>query len=382
MKKTFEIAKIIHRYLLGEISEEEQFLLDEWVEQSEHHQEMLREFRRMEYLDENILRHSLFDSKKGLRKFEERKRRALRRLRWVRVASVAAVVCCVASVALFLSRRADERKEIARIEAPIVPGGYRAVLVLDNGQHVELSDEAALKVKEKSAVISVEDNHIVYPKEDSIQIEAVNRVFTPRGGEYSLELSDGTNVWLNADSELRYPVRFKGDCREVEITGEAYFEVAKNADRPFVVYADGMKIRVLGTSFNVRAYENEKRQTTLIEGSVEVAYGSQQVKIVPGQQVMLSENRLVVREVNTWIDTGWKNGLFVFEEQPLTEVFRELERWYDVHIFIANEEIKRLKFTSDFPRYEDIDRVLRIIELAACVKCEVRERTIVVRADN
>ena len=143
-----------------------------------------------------------------------------------------------------------------------------------------------------------------------------------------------------------------------------------------------MKIRVLGTSFNVRAYENEKRQTTLIEGSVEVAYGSQQVKIVPGQQVMLSENRLVVREVNTWIDTGWKNGLFVFEEQPLTEVFRELERWYDVHIFIANEEIKRLKFTSDFPRYEDIDRVLRIIELAACVKCEVRERTIVVRADN
>ena len=382
MKKTFEIAKIIHRYLLGEISEEEQFLLDEWVEQSEHHQEMLREFRRMEYLDENILRHRLFDSKKGLRKFEERKRRALRRLRWVRVASVAAVVCCVASVALFLSRRADERKEIARIEAPIVPGGYRAVLVLDNGQHVELSDEAALKVKEKSAVISVEDNHIVYPKEDSIQIEAVNRVFTPRGGEYSLELSDGTNVWLNADSELRYPVRFKGDCREVEITGEAYFEVAKNADRPFVVYADGMKIRVLGTSFNVRAYENEKRQTTLIEGSVEVAYGSQQVKIVPGQQVMLSENRLVVREVNTWIDTGWKNGLFVFEEQPLTEGFRELERWYDVHIFIANEEIKRLKFTSDFPRYEDIDRVLRIIELAACVKCEVRERTIVVRADN
>ena len=381
MKNTFEIARIIHDYLLGEISEEEQRLLDEWVRQSERHREMLIGFRGREYWDRKERGHRAFSFEKGYRKFEARKRRELRRARWMRVAMVAAVVCCVVSGSVFWLWRSERqgKHEIAPVEIPIVPGERRAVLVLDNGQRVKLSGGSDLKVEEKSTVISIKDNHIVYSREDSLKIEAVNRVYTPRGGEYSLELSDGTIVWLNAESELSYPVRFKNDCREVEVNGEAYFEVAKCVDRPFIVNANGMRIRVLGTSFNVRAYEGEERQTTLVEGCVEVAYGEQRVKINPGQQVALNNGHLEVRQVDIHIYSGWKSGRFVFEDHPLAEVLRELERWYDVQIVVEDERVEQLKFTSDFPRYEDIDKVLDIIELATCVKFEVRGRTITVR---
>lgn len=381
MKKTFETARIIHDYLLGEISEEEQRLLDKWVQQSERHREMLKGFQGREYWDRKERRHRVFSFEKGYQKFEARRRRETRRVGWVRMAIVAAVVSCVVCGSVFWLWRFEWQNKMARVEIPIVPGERRAVLVLDNGQRVELSDGSDLKVKEKSTMILIKGSHIVYSREDSLRIEAVNRVYTPRGGEYSLELSDGTIVWLNSASELSYPVRFKEDSREVKINGEAYFDVAKNVDRPFIVNANGMKIKVLGTSFNVRAYEDEERQTTLVEGCVEVTFGNQRVKINPGQQVVLDRGHLEVRQVDVHVYSGWKKGLFVFEDHPLTSVLRELERWYDVRIVVEDERIEQLKFTSDFPRYENIDKVLGIIELATCVKFEVRERTITVRME-
>ena len=207
-----------------------------------------------------------------------------------------------------------------------------------------------------------------------------NEIHVQKGGHANtLVLSDGTKVILNAATTFKYPTSFGEKNRMVYLEGEAYFEVAKCVDRPFIVNANGMRIRVLGTSFNVRAYEGEERQTTLVEGCVEVAYGEQRVKINPGQQVALNNGHLEVRQVDIHIYSGWKSGRFVFEDHPLAEVLRELERWYDVQIVVEDERVEQLKFTSDFPRYEDIDKVLDIIELATCVKFEVRGRTITVR---
>ncbi|HJA13860.1 MAG TPA: FecR domain-containing protein [Candidatus Butyricimonas faecavium] len=380
MKDTFDMAEIIHRYLLGEISEEEQYLLNKWVKQRGRHQEMLREFCDREYWDKSILRHQLFCFDRGYRKFDERRRRVIRRVRRMWVATAVAILSCVVSGTIFLLR-SDYQKgnDLVRQEIPIVPGERRAVLILDNGQQVELSKGAIFKIKEKSTVISIEDKYIIYPKEDTSHVEASHRIYTPRGGEYSLELSDGTIVWLNAESELSYPVKFKGDERKVEVKGEAYFEVVKNPDKPFIVKTNGMEIRVLGTSFNVRAYAGEVQQTTLIEGCVEVVYGEQQVKVTPGYQVVLVDNCLEVQKVDTYVCMGWKNGLFVFDDHPLVEVLRELERWYDVQIEVKDEKIKQLKFTSDIPRYKNIRKVLDIIELAVCVSFEVKGRTIVVQ---
>lgn len=384
MKDSFKIAEVIHNYLFGEISKEERTVLNEWLEQSGKHREMLESFRQKGYVDEKIIQHRIFNAKRGYRKFEESKKRRNRRIRFIRIVSVAAVFCCVVSVTTFLLWNSDKREytELVQTETSIIPGGYRAILILDGGQNVELAESSTLKVTGKSTEVTVRDNRVIYVPEDTVNMSAINRVYTPRGGEYNLELSDGTKVWLNAETELRYPVRFQKDRREVEVVGEAYFEVAKDANRPFIVHASGMNTRVLGTSFNVKAYTGEERQTTLVKGRVEVSYGTQRVKISPGEQVTLKGEELEVQEVDTQVSTGWKNGLFVFDDQSLENVLQELGRWYDVHIFIANEGVKQLKFTSNFPRYENIDRVLDIIELAACVKCEIKGRTIVVRKDN
>lgn len=384
MRDSFKIAEVIHDYLFGEIAEEERGVLNEWLEQSGKHRDMLEHFRQKGYVDEKMIQHRIFNAKKGYRKFEESKKQRNHRIRFIRMVSVAAVCCCVISVTVFLWWNSDKREyiDVARTDTPIVPGGYRAILILDDGQNVELAEASTLKVTGRSTEVTVKDNRVVYVPEDTVSEFAINRVYTPRGGEYNLELADGTKVWLNAETELRYPVRFQKDRREVEVFGEAYFEVAKDASRPFIVHACGMSTRVLGTSFNVKAYAGEERQTTLVEGRVEVSYGTRRVKISPGEQVTLKGEELEVRKVDTQVSTGWKNGLFIFDDQPLENVLQELGRWYDVHIFIANEEVKQLKFTSNFPRYENIERVLNIIELAACVKCEIKGRTIVVRIDN
>ena len=384
MKNTFDIARIIHNYLIGEISEDEQHILKEWVKQSDRHRDMLRGFRGVEYWDEKKLKHQVFDFEKGYLKFEKRKQQRVRRLKWMHVAAVAAVFCGIVCGSFWwlLKFKQQEEMKVAQMEIPITPGERRAVLVLDNGQRVELSHGSILNVKEKSTIVSIKDDHIVYSTDDSLKTEAFHSVYTPRGGEYSLELSDGTVIWLNSESELSYPVQFKGDCREVEIRGEAYFAVAKNKNRPFIVNANGIKVRVLGTSFNVRVYENEERQVTLLDGSVEVASGNQRKKINPGQQVALNHGRLEVRQVAVHADVGWKKGLFVFDDHLMADVLHELERWYDVQIVVEDEDIKQLKFTSDFPRYENIDKVLNILELAACIKFEVVGRTITVQKDK
>ena len=167
--------------------------------------------------------------------------------------------------------------------------------------------------------------------------------------------ADCTRVWLNAASELMYPDHFSADQRKVVLKGEAYFEVTKDVKRPFSVVLGDMEVKVLGTSFNVSAYPGVKRQTTLIEGQV--------------------------ASVNVMNYVGWKEHRFVYENKLLEEVLEDLERWYDVEVFVMHDEIRNLHLTANLPRYENMDKVLEIIEYAACVKFEVKGRTVMVRRD-
>ena len=162
------------------------------------------------------------------------------------------------------------------------------------------------------------------------------------------------------------------------VEGEVYFEVAKDVSHPFVVTTKQAKVRVLGTSFNVRAYPDEIYRTTLLEGCVEVLYKKDVVKLQPHEQWILDGDVGRVAPVNVRMAASWKNGSFAFDDEPLLNVFQELERWYDVHVFIANEEIREMKFTGIFPRYANMDKVLNIVELATGVSCKVSNRTIVI----
>ena len=181
---------------------------------------------------------------------------------------------------------------------------------------------------------------------------------------------------------MNYPQKFRAENRQVELTGQGYFEVTKNPEKPFIVKVNpAYSVEVLGTTFNVSAYPGVKRQTTLIEGQVAVNWHRQQVVIRPGQQAAETDEGLRVASVNVMNYVGWKEHRFVYENKLLGEVLEDLERWYDVEVFVMHDEIRNLHLTANLPRYENMDKVLEIIEYAAGVKFEGKGRTVVVRRD-
>ena len=325
------------------------------------------------------------DKAKGFQRIVEPVNRGVRRHRLIVLGRWVAVIVLVMTVGLFWMVRDHATSSIPVMQTQeITPGGMKAKLILATGENVLLDTlvldtmtirEAGVMIQKSGGVLTYENSG----KKDERPVKITyNTLDVPRGGEYDVVLEDGTRVWLNADSRLKYPVVFPGNERRVILEGEAYFEVARDTSRPFLVETGIQALRVLGTAFNVCAYPDEIYRTTLLEGCVEVLYKKEVVKLQPNEQWVLDGGVGCVVPVNERMAASWKNGSFAFDDEPLSDVFQELERWYDVHVFIANEEIRDMKFTGIFPRYADMDKVLNIVELATGVSCKVNNRTIVI----
>ena len=208
-----------------------------------------------------------------------------------------------------------------------------------------------------------------------------NTITIPRSGEYKLVLADGTRVWLNSATELRYPVKFAGDTRQVFLKGEAYFEVAADREHPFIVVAPDINVNVVGTGFNVMAYPEEmEAAVTLVHGKVGVQTDHRQQILQPDEQYVYqtTTRRGTVRKVDVSQYVDWKDGILNFDSMPLEELTRRLGRWYDVDFFFVAEELKTLKYSGAFKKYNDIRYVLNIIEEITNVQFVLNERTIVV----
>lgn len=243
-------------------------------------------------------------------------------------------------------------------EFDFVPGGNKATLSLADGQSIELSEQ-------HSGIIS--GDAITYsdgtPLTEAVVSELV--LTTPRGGEYQVTLSDGTKVWLNAASSLTYPSHFTGSHRSVSLRGEAYFEVAKTEDKPFIIRTNEQSIEVLGTKFNVQAYEESVHErTTLVEGSVRVTAKSQNVILKPGQQAQLRGQNLTAKKVDVRDYMAWKDGKFSFDNKPFDEVMAEVGRWYDLKI-IYQSSVPKVELIGDAYRDDRLDLVLEMLELSA-----------------
>ena len=225
----------------------------------------------------------------------------LRKISWVRqVLKYAAILLLPLCVGLFLLTWEQEKVQTVYVEPVIKPGGKLAVLTLSTGKQVELAGNVSAMSEQGAEISNSTDKELVYKQiGDMAPVEEVyNTITIPRGGEYKLVLADGTIVWLNSDSYIRFPVAFSGDKRQVELRGEAYFEVAKNAAKPFIVKISDYDIRVTGTQFNVRNYPGERVATTLVEGSVQLERGKEVQKMFPGQQALLVDGQLVMKEVD------------------------------------------------------------------------------------
>lgn len=381
MDRAYNIAAAIQHYILGEATERERQEVEEWLAASERHRLLMEKFSSEKYISGQLPEYEVFDMNRAYERFRKSKRTWERRRLIIRCCGVAAMICILMGVLVHTKNEQPLVQDTVLMAGVLHPGCSKAILTLAGGEKVLLNDSLHFELVQQAARIEVSGEQINYKEcedcPDSIT-PAINTVMTSRGGEYRLTLADGTKVWLNADSWLEFPVRFVGHQREVKVKGEVFFEVAKDSLHPFVVSTDKAKVRVLGTAFNVRAYPEDAYRTTLLEGSVEIVHRGETVKLKPNEQWILDGEIGQVAVVEPRVVSGWVNGSFAFENELLTVVFQELERWYDVEVFIANAKLEELRFTGIFPRYGSMDKVLEIIGLATGVSCQVNDRAVIV----
>jgi len=310
-----------------------------------------------------------------------------------RYISAAAAILVMMSIGLYYYKhnyQTSSFKEKAKMLNDIAAGSNKAVLTLANGAKISLTGSSIGKVAEQDGSIITKngDGMIAYNNANVISgKEIYNSVSTPRGGQYQLKLPDGTIVWLNAASVLTYPVKFIGKERKVELTGEAYFEVVKNSSKPFKVVTNHQIVEVLGTHFNINDYDEEpEAKTSLIEGSVLIRsaeYPKNQEILVPGEQAVLERisksQPIRVNKIDIEEAIAWKNGYFLFDNEPLESILRKISRWYDVDIdYQGLKSNKIISLSGTLSKYSNASQVLKKLELTGSVQFKIEGRRILV----
>lgn len=386
----FEISEILSRAIAGELNEEEQEKLRLWLEASERHRDLYHRLCSPETAQQKAAAYKRLDSRTALDELLREKalrRRLFLRRRLLRMASAAAVVALVITVgAYFYIHRSDEKLPLVQNEIPVIRAGKpKAILTLASGETMKLSEKTPLQIEQEGLAVIRSDSGLlqyqVTAENPNAGARQYNRIEVPRGGEFTLALSDGTKVWLNADSRLRYPVAFTGETRQVYLEGEAYFEVSHDARHAFIVSTDRANVTVYGTSFNVMDYAGEQEmQVTLVNGSVGVdaTAGGHRLKLLPGEQATLESGRLSKERVNVSRYVSWREGKVVYVSTPLEEMMREMARWYDVDIVFVREQARHILFTGEFIKYDDFNEVLDVLRTTQEVNARVEGRTVMI----
>ncbi len=379
LTERLEIAETFARVLSETATEKEKLKLERWLQEVPDRREELKRIKIG--LGTNPIESP--DMEEMWKEFQRRLPCQKRRSRSVlRYAAILALPLCVATW-MYFEFRTVAPAPVAEFSANITPGKYKARLILGDGRKVDITKETEINIQDEGGIrISSVGSTLRYnvPVDSAVQnVCPYNTLTVPVGGEFAIQLSDGTKVWLNSGSKLKYPVVFQGSQREVEMEGEGYFEVRKNELMPFVVRVNDISVRVLGTAFNVSSYRRQT-VTTLISGKVCLFKGKEQVVLQPGEQaVALAETPgFDIRKVNARNYALWKDGIFWFENEDLNTILENLARWYDVEVFYVNPELKELRFSVEMKRYESIETVLRKIEYTRKVRFMLRGRTVCV----
>lgn len=284
--------------------------------------------------------------------------------------------------------KSDNTQQLAKqhnSNIKIQPGTDKAILTISDGRIITLDSAGnGIVATQSNTVISNNNNQLVYCNDKKIDLNSIplfNTISTPMGGQYQVLLSDGTKVWLNASSSLSFPVNFYGGERKVELTGEAYFEVAKNKASPFIVKVRDMDVKVLGTHFNIMSYTDEDRiATTLLEGSVSVSKGADSRMMVPGEQLRYYNKGVVEMKSNVDVEqvVAWKNGKFHFDEADIKTIMRQLGRWYNIDVVYEGKAPETL-FGGIIGKKENINQLLKIFELTGRVHFKIEGTKITIK---
>jgi ferric-dicitrate binding protein FerR (iron transport regulator) len=390
-----KLAELLVKELTGELSDKEMEQLA-LFEKEEDKKQIATSVRENAFDAERLERYKSFDVEAARKKvgwkvrFQQRSKKR-NFTRFIRYAAIIAMPLAMAAYMIFM---VDDTQQdmISHVPVEIQPGETKARLYLSDGSTVDLENHSENVIQEKDGSVIEKDvdglNYQSHSKVNKPIRVAENVMVTPRGGEYNLVLSDGTKVWMNAESEIRYPVQFVGKTRRVKVSGEVYFEVAKDLKKPFIVDVNDVAIKVLGTQFNVCAYPDERNiATTLVEGAVrlsakELSGNTTTVDLIPGLQADYDRfsKRVETREVDVESYVAWKNGKFVFEKESLNNIMNRLERWYDLTVFFQNETVKNKRFSLRIDRYGNISDILEKLEQTTDIQFVVKNnKTVLVR---
>lgn len=380
------IVRLLQLYLLGDITEEERQELEDWCKETPQNRNLFEQICQEDLFSKERSVYEKIDDTKALRTFEKHVRKVSTRGfgRWWKYAAVLLLPILV--VGLWkLVYEVEQVPVVTSSVSQIQPGCSRAVLVLDDGRTVFLKEEEEGVISEdKGIMVTGERDRLVYTSSEGKNVDELrfNELEIPCGGEYKVRLADGTLVYLNSATRMKYPVKFDEKERKVYLSGEAYFEVAKDPERPFFVEMEGVEVRVYGTSFNVNTHQKGNVQTVLVKGSIGVKVLSSGMESVirPGQMAEFKQGntKVDVKDVNVAVYTDWKDGIFRFENQRLEDILTVLSNWYDVDIFYQTVSVKELHFSGYMERYKDVSVILEAITLSTGVTFSIQGKTIIV----
>ena len=370
-------------FLSGELDEREEENVRVWLEASQEnrnaYESLMKDYLRIRWVQEDV--HIREEQAKKIIFSSLKKKRNL-----TPYYGVAASIAVLLIVTLFFFIREDKQVVSEKlVVSEIKPIQSKAILVLSTGEQIQLTKSAQEIQEQDGSVLKIDSvMGVQYEALSTQRVEKpiYNKIVVPRGGEYFVTLSEGTKVWLDADSELEYPVFFSGDFREVKLKGNAYFCVTKNNDKPFVVCAGEFSLKVYGTEFNVNAYDLQNIETVLVNGSIGFkANVSTPERMMAPNELAVSDSRTgqsEIHQVDIYPYIAWKNQNIVFVNERLESIMEKMARWYDVTVFFQDESLKDLRFDCNMRRYADIRDLFFFLEKTSNARFTLNGRTVVI----
>lgn len=372
------ISQLLQKFLFGQLTEVEKVKFEEWLQASDQNRRLLESFRKAKNIEQDLAIVKQLDANKAWEKLNTKNNKTNHKW-FIGIAASLLLLACFFYLWQSSYWKTDDvavRNLALNLGQDVEPAQSGAILQLSNGEKVVFNDKTS-KTYDKNKTFVGNASELIVKNDRSEHVSHLNALIVPRASYYKIILSDGTKVWVNAQSKLKFPAQFSENERRVSLEGEAYFEVAHDAKKPFFVDSKAGEIKVLGTHFNVFAYHDDIR-TTLVEGKVEVRQKDKKLELSPGEFASLSKDNVIKGNADIQQDLAWHNNEFYFKKETIVNIAHQLSRWYDLEVkFRGNVQLSK-EYSGSIQRDVKLSQVLEMLSYVSDLRFEVRGKELII----